>query len=111
MSAYRSAPLPEKKQKEDVRRLSIAPLGVFGTVVWGTFILVGGAVVAGMLSYTSKEGLGLRNGAAIGGATLGLAILVAVCIFLFEIRLTIIARIEAGTLSLEERRGLGAKHV
>jgi len=111
MGAYRSAPALEEKPPEDVRRLTIAPLGTFGIVVWDSFILVSGGVIAGALHYVEKDGLGIRAGATIGGITLGLALLVAVSVLLFETRLTLIARIEAGTFVLEERRGIGTKRV
>ena len=108
MSAYRIAPA-QSTRKADVRRLTVSPLGLFGIVVWDSFFLVGGAVCALMLHIGDKDGLGLRAGAAIGGVSLGLAFLFTVSVLLFETRLTLVARIEEGTLTLVERQGIGTK--
>ncbi len=94
-----------------MRRLTIAPLGMFGTVVWVIFILVAGAVMLLSLHLSQKDGLDLRAGAMIGGITVGVAVFVAGAIALFETRLTLVAHIEAGTLAVEERRRIGTKRV
>lgn len=99
MSAYRNLP-----PAREVRRLVKAPLGAFGISVWCGLVVVTGALLALLMAYGVKPA---REPSGLVVGTLVITTIVGVLLWLFDVPVVLVARIDEGVLEVSERRRIG----
>lgn len=102
MSAYRDPVRPQ-----DDRCLVMAALGTFGIAVWCGFVLISGALLTAMLSYVDKALREPRIVASLVGGTLATAAVLGVLLWLFDVPVLLVARMDEGVLEVGQRRRVG----
>ena len=89
--------------------MTIARIGVFGAVVWSLFIVLMGAALIGSYHAAAKEGIPKQAAILTAAITAVALLLFNVLVYLFETQLTLIAKIEAGTLEVIHGRRIGTR--